>query len=179
MSGRRHGWHRRFLWFHAESHTGARSGRRRTWSPIPCRHHGLRSPAGTRLTSTRRFRPMTLRGAVTGTHRGETFLWNRDVFVSARMVPSTMLEDRVLCQAGPRRITCTSILRCALSAVSRFERYSWLLLSRPPTAMTVRLTVRRVARTMPTFILALSFVRHFLVTINRQSFDTVNIHIIQ
>jgi len=146
MSGRRHGRHRRFLWFHADSQTGARSGGQRTRSPIPCRHHGLRSAARMRLTSTRRFRPMTLPGVVTGAHRGETFLWNRDVFVSAQMVPSTMLEDRVLCQAGPRCITCTSIRRCTLSAVSRLEGHSWLLLSRPPTAMTDSLSDESLER---------------------------------
>ena len=179
MFGRRHGLHRRFLWFHADSQTGTRSGGRRARSLITRRPGGFRSAAGMRLTSTCRFRPMALPGAVTGAHRGELFFWNRDIFVSARMVPCTMLKYRVLCQAGPRRVTGASIRGCALTAVPRFERHSWLLLSRPPTAMTVRLTVRRVARTMPTFILALSFVPHFLVTINRQSFSTVNTGIIQ
>ena len=141
VSSRRHGRHRRLFRFHANAKTHARSGGQRTRSPITHRHGRFRSAAGTRLTSTRRFHPMALPGAVMGAHRGESFFWNHDVLFSAQMVPCTMLEYRVLCQAGPRRVTCASICGRALTAVPRFEWHSWLLLSRPPTAMTVRLTI--------------------------------------
>jgi len=122
---------------------------------------------------------MALACAIPGAHRRESLLRDRHVLIPSGMVPHTMLEYGVFRQTPPRRITRSTISGCTLSTITRYERYPWLLLSRPPAAMPVGLAIRGTVRTMPSFSLTLTFVRHSPVGINRQRFDTIIISIIQ